>query len=101
MHCTSMVHFDKKVIVEVRTGQDLCFVFPVTVSYSQGKCLEVKVVIIQFFRNLTPSRQRNEDEVMEDVDCTQEGKAKKSQKELSKDELNRKVHILLYFTISN
>ena len=34
---------------------------------------------------------------MEEVDCTQEGKAKKSQKELSKDELNRKVHILLYF----
>ena len=102
MHCTSMVHFDKKVIVEVKTGQDLSFVLPVTVSYSQGKCLEVKVVIIQFFGNLTraPSSQRNEDEAMEDVDCTQEGKAKKSQKELSKDELNRKVRILLYFIIN-
>ena len=46
------------------------------------------------------SSQRNEDESMEDVDCTQEGKAKKSQKELSKDELNRKVHILFYFIIN-
>ena len=36
---------------------------------------------------------------MEEVDCTQEGKAKKSQKELSKDELNRKVHTLFYFIL--
>ena len=36
---------------------------------------------------------------MEEVDCTQEGKAKKSQKELSKDELNRKVYILSYYLL--
>ena len=56
LHCTSIVHFDKKVIVEVKTWQELCFVLTVAVSYSQGKCLQAKVVIIfyfQFFRNLT------------------------------------------------
>lgn len=46
LHCTSIVHFDKKVIVEVKTGQDLWFVLTVAVSYSQGKCLQAKVVII-------------------------------------------------------
>ena len=46
LHCTSIVHLDKKVIVEVKTGQELYFVLTVAVSYSQGKCLQVKVVII-------------------------------------------------------
>ena len=46
MHCTSMVDFDKKVIVQVKAGQDLCFVLSVTVSYSQRKCLQAKLVII-------------------------------------------------------
>ena len=46
LHCPSIVHFDKKVIVEVKTGQELCFVLTVAVSDSQGKCLQAKVVII-------------------------------------------------------
>lgn len=45
------------------------------------------------------SSQRNEHESMEEVDCTQEGKAKKSQKELSKDELNRKVSELVRYLL--
>ena len=48
-----MVDFDKKVIVQVKAGQDLCFVLSVTVSYSQRKCLQAKLVIFQFSRNLT------------------------------------------------
>ena len=40
------------------------------------------------------SQHNAEDDAME-VDCTQTSKSQKSQKELSKDELNRKVHLLL------
>ena len=39
-----------------------------------------------------PNSQVIEEEEIE-VDCTQGGKSQKSQKELSKDELNRKVHL--------
>ena len=39
-----------------------------------------------------PNSQVIEEEEIE-VDCTQGGKSQKSQKDLSKDELNRKVHL--------